>query len=116
MSEAAAKRRSRDGDWRSYSGKPPIQSPQGLQIVIVDRQFPNLLIKLNGMPQANFRLLNAAGDARVARRIECGHGNLGLYGLRPQRIAAGLFDPRNAPDRIGEFHSARSPRSPELSP
>jgi len=44
--------------------------PQGLQIFIVDGQFPNALIKLDGMPQANFRILEAACDTRVAGQFE----------------------------------------------
>ena len=111
MSEAAARGGAGTATGEATRNRDPI--PQGLQIVIVDRQFPNLLIKLNGMPQANFRLLNAASDARVARRIECDHGNLGMYGLRPQQMASVLLETLNAPDRIGEFHSARSPRAPD---
>lgn len=65
------------------------------------------------MPQSNLRLLNAARDARVAGKLEGDHGNLGMYGLRPQQMASVLLETLNAPDRIGEFHGARSPRAPD---
>ena len=47
--------------------------------------------------------------------LEGDHGNLGMYGLRPQQMASVLLETLNAPDRIGEFHSARSPRAPVTS-
>ena len=37
------------------------------------------------MPQSNFRLLKSARDACVARKVECDHGNLGMYRLRSQQ-------------------------------
>jgi len=37
------------------------------------------LIKFDGMPQLNFHLFNAAGDARIAGEVECDHaGGLGF--------------------------------------
>ena len=44
--------------------------PQGLQIFIVERQFPNVLIKMDRMPQVLFRLFHAARDARITGEIE----------------------------------------------
>ena len=52
-------------------------------------------------------------DTRVAGKLEGDYGNLGMYGLRPQQMASVLLETLNAPDRIGEFHSARSPRAPD---
>jgi hypothetical protein len=36
-----------------------------------------------------------------------------MYGLRLQQMASVLLETLNAPDRIGEFHNARSPRAPD---
>ena len=52
--------------------------PQRPEIFIVECQSPNVLIKLDGMPQANFRLFRAARDARVAGKVECDHRNFGM--------------------------------------
>ena len=66
--------------------------PQGLQIFIVDRQFPHVLIKIDRMSKALFRLFHAARDARVAGQVECDHGNLGVYRMRPEQNGLHLLD------------------------
>jgi hypothetical protein len=76
--------------------------PQGLQIVIVYRQSPNVLIKLDRMLEALFRLFHAARDARVAGKAESDHGNFGMYRLRPQQNGFRLLYTLDPPDRIGE--------------
>jgi hypothetical protein len=76
--------------------------PKGLQIFIVKRQFSNVLIKRDGMPQANFRLFHAARDARVAGKAESDHGNFGMYRLRPQQNGFRLPYTLYPSDRIGE--------------
>jgi hypothetical protein len=73
--------------------KPASQFPQRAEIFIVNRQSPNVLIKLNGMPQASFCLLHAASDARVAGKAERDHGNLGMYRLRTQQMASAFSTP-----------------------
>jgi hypothetical protein len=70
--------------------------PQGLQIFIVKRQFSNVLIKRDGMPQANFRLFHAARDARVAGKAESDHGN---FGLRPEQNGFRLLNAFDASKR-----------------
>jgi hypothetical protein len=57
--------------------------PQRPEIFIVNRQSPNVLIKLNGMPQASFCLLHAARDARVAGKIESDQWQLWDVSLAP---------------------------------
>ena len=66
--------------------------PQWLEIFIVDRQFPNVLIKVDRMPHALFRLFHAARDARIAGKVEGDHGNLGMYRLRPEQNGLRLLD------------------------
>ena len=68
--------------------------PQRPEIFIVNRQSPNVLIKLNGMPQASFCLLHAARDAPVAGEAESDHGNFGMYRLRPQQNGFRLICPK----------------------
>jgi hypothetical protein len=57
----------------------------------LDRQFPNVLIKIDGTPQVLFCLLHAAADACVAGQVECDHGNLGMNRLRPEQNSFQLF-------------------------
>jgi hypothetical protein len=64
--------------------------PQWFQIAIVDSQFPNVFIKLNGMAQVLFRLFHASLDAGVAGQCERNHGNVGMYRLRPKQNDFGL--------------------------
>jgi hypothetical protein len=52
------------------------------------------------MPQANFRLLHAAGDASVAGKVKSDHGNLGMYRSRPEKsdpCAGEILQPSGAP-------------------
>jgi hypothetical protein len=51
--------------------------PQRAQILIVERQFANVIIKLDRMPQVSFRIFHPARDACVAGKVECDNGNLG---------------------------------------
>jgi hypothetical protein len=77
--------------------------PQRAEIFIVKRQSTNVFIKLDGMPQANFRLFHAARDARVAGKVESDQGDFGMYRLRPQQNGFGLLDALYPSDRIGEI-------------
>ena len=76
--------------------------PQRSQIFIVERQYPNALIKLDRIPKALFRLLNATGDTCVAGQVECDHCNPGMYRLRPQQNGLRLLNALVPPDGIGE--------------
>ena len=70
---------------------------------MIEHQSPNVLFKLDGMPQSNFRLLKSARDACVARKVECDHGNLGMYRLRSQQNGFRCLYTLDPPDRIGEI-------------
>ena len=59
--------------------------PQGSQILIIERQLPNVLIKFDGIPQPFLCLHHAPRDARVAGKVESDYGNLGMYRLRSQQ-------------------------------
>ncbi len=50
--------------------QPTDPIPQGPKIFNVERQSPNILIEINGMPQSNLCHLSAAGDARIAGKVE----------------------------------------------
>ena len=89
---------------QSAIGKP---IPQWLEILIAKRQQPAVLIKLDGLPQADFRLLNAARDACAAGEVECDHGALGVNRLRPQQNGFRFLYALNPPDRIGQMESVK---------
>ena len=44
--------------------------PKGPKVFVIERQPHNFLVKIDGMPQAYFRLLNAAHHTRVTCEIE----------------------------------------------
>jgi hypothetical protein len=54
------------------------------------------------MQQALFRLSNAAGAARIARKIEGDHGNFGMNRLRPQQNGFCILNAFGASNRVGE--------------
>ena len=59
-----------------------------VSIVIVDSQFPNVFIKLNGMALVLFRLFHASLDAGVAGQCERNHGNVGMYRCARSRMTS----------------------------
>ena len=82
--------------------QPADPVPKGLQIFIFKRQFPSLFVKFDGVSQALFCLLHAAGDASIAREVESDHCNLGMYCLRPEQNGFRLLNAFRASKRIGE--------------
>ena len=56
--------------------------------IFIERQSTNAVIKLDGMPEALFRLLQAARDARVAGKIEDDQATLGCIACARSRMAS----------------------------
>jgi len=69
---------------------------------VVERQFSNILIKIDGMAKALFRLFHASRDAGVAGKDERNHGNFGMYRLRPKQNGLRLLKAFGASKRRGE--------------
>ena len=65
---------------------------------VVERQPPNVLIKIVGMQQPNFRLLHAARDTRVACEVESDQGILWMPVTRFEKDCLRFLDILGAPD------------------
>jgi hypothetical protein len=52
--------------------------PEGSKDFVVEGQPPNVFIKIDGLPQPDFRLFHTSGDARVAGEVESDQGTLGV--------------------------------------
>ena len=59
--------------------------PQGSKVFVVERHKPNVFIKIDGLPQPNFRLFRTSGDARVAGEVESDYGTLGMQITRLEK-------------------------------
>ena len=56
--------------------------PQGSEIFIVERQFPNILIKLDRIAKALLGVLHATGDACIAGQVESLMATFGTLSVR----------------------------------
>jgi len=67
--------------------------PQRSQIFVVERQYPNVLIKLDRIPKALLGVLHATGDARVAGRLNAIMATLGCIARALSRMASACSMP-----------------------
>ena len=66
--------------------------PQWSKIFVVERRQPNVFIKIDGMPQPNFRFLHAPRGTSVARDVESDRGILWMQRTRFKKHARRLHD------------------------
>ena len=78
--------------------------PQGPQIFNVERQSSNALIEIDGMPQPNLCLLSAAGDARIAGKIEHNYNIPRMNHARFEQDCLRFLYSLGPPDRIGQLN------------
>ena len=86
---------------KCYS-KPAIQSHKGFRSSSSSANPRMSLSSSIACAKALFRVLHAAGDARVAGKVESDHGNLGMYRLCPEQNGFRLLNAFGASKRIGE--------------
>jgi hypothetical protein len=72
--------------------------PQGSKVFVVERHKPNVFIKIDGLPQPDFRLFHAPGDARVAGEVESDRGILWMQRPRFEKDGLRLLDILDAPN------------------
>jgi hypothetical protein len=99
-SERRLQRRSVALECDSLPGAParPLLSGE-LQIFIFECQLPSLFVKFDGVSQSLFCLHHAAVDARIARKVESDHCNLGMYCLCPEQNGFRLLNAFGASKR-----------------
>jgi hypothetical protein len=92
---------SRDAVGGLLQASDPI--PQGLQILIIERELPNVFVEFDGFPEPVPCLRYPAAHAGVAGKVESDSGILGMNRLRPQQNGFRYLKAIGASRRIGQI-------------